>query len=85
MKGRILRKKKSNAESEIKNKLEVHASILASIVDVKVTDLMLAVRNFLISGQELRLGTGHLPKRKKQVPGSRPLIMKRRWSTNRKS
>ena len=64
MKGRILRKKKSNAESEIKNKLEVHASILASIVDVKVTDLMLAVRNFLISGQELRLGTGHLPKRK---------------------
>ena len=66
MKGRILRKKKSNAESEIKkNMLEVHASILASIVDVKVTDLMLAVRNFLISGQELRLGTGHLPKRKR--------------------
>ena len=33
---------------ERKKMFKVHASILASIVDVKVTDLMLAVRSFLI-------------------------------------
>ena len=85
MKGLDPEKKRSNAESAIKNMFEVHESIFASTVGVKVTCLMFAGRNFLISGQELQLETGNLPKRKKQVPGSRPLIMKRRRSTNRKS
>ena len=60
-----MRKKRSNAEYARNKNVKVHVSILTSIVDVKVTDLMLTVRSFLISDQELCLGRGHFPDRKR--------------------
>ena len=42
-----MRKKRSNAEYARNKNVKVHVSILTSIVDVKVTDLMFVGRSFL--------------------------------------